>query len=390
LHSKQTRSNLHSLLPFRIPNSAIRILPMFLPRLPALFLCALLLIPSFRSARADDPEVAEFKARAGNMSATAISNDGKRLLTGEDDGLVTLWDVESDGTAPLCKFEGHFPRAVFACALLPGGTRGVTCGDDNTLIVWDLETGHRIRRISTVDSIPLVLSCNPDGTLAATGCNDGQIYIWNLATGKCVATLSHKASLCSILFSPNGRQLAAGYSDGHVILWDTSTWSAQHTLPDADQASVGALAFSPDSRLLATGNQNGGGFVWTAAAGSAYSTFAGYANPEASPSPPVAPVFPGSTITPENRSSIEYLCFNPNGSMLLGSLQDAIPRFWDSKTGHFLGTADWFADNRFYIARFGFTFATAAVTPKRDLIVLMKENLAEVFRCPWTPNPPQQ
>jgi len=100
-------------------------------------------------------------------------------------------------------------------------------------------------------------------------------------------------------------------------------------------------------------------------------------------------VFPGSTITPEHRGAIEYLSFSPDGATLLGSLQDDTPRFWDAKTGAFLGTADWFEDNRFYIARFGFTFATAAITPKRDLIVLMKENLAEVWKCPWKPNPPQ-
>jgi WD40 repeat protein len=183
-----------------------------------------------------------------------------------------------------------------------------------------------------------------------------------------------------------------------VIIWDTAKWSAKVTLPDADQASVGALAFSPDSKLLATGNQNGGGFVWKASDGSQLTAFAGYANPEATPSPPVAPVFPGSTITPDERNAIVFLCFSRDGSMLLGSVQDNTPRFWDAKTGRLLGTADWYVDAqadehydiRFYIARFGYTFTTAAITPKRDFIVLMKENLAQVYRCPWTPNPPQQ
>jgi WD40 repeat protein len=324
------------------------------------------------------------------MTATAISTNGQLLLTGEDDGLVTLWNVKTTGASSLQNFPGHFPRKVFACALLPGGKRGVTCGDDNMIDLWDLATGKQLRQFTTGNAIPFVMSCTDDGALVAAGCDTGEIPVWNLSTGRRLATLRHNSSLCSLRFSPDGHLLAASYSDGHVILWDTATWSARQTLPTTDHASVGSLAFSPDSRLLATGNQNGAGFIWNAADGAPYSTFAGYANPEATPSPPVAPVFPGSTITPDNRSSIVFLCFNPDSSKLLGSIQDASPRFWDTKTGRFLGTADWFQDNRFYIARFGFTFSTAAVTPARDFIVLMKENLAQVWRCPWTPNPPQQ
>jgi WD40 repeat protein len=194
----------------------------------------------------------------------------------------------------------------------------------------------------------------------------------------------------ALAFSPDGKTLASSYLDGHVILWNTADWSARRTLPDAARASIGALAFSPDSRLLATGNQCGAGCVWNVADGTPYSSFAGYANPEASPSPPAAPVFPGSVITPDNRESIVFLCFSADGRSLLGSLQDAAPRFWEAKTGRFLGTADWFEDNRFYIARYGFTFATAAINPARKFIVLTKENLAQVWRLSFVPNPPPQ
>jgi len=39
--------------------------------------------------------------------------------------------------------------------------------------------------------------------------------------------------------------------------------------------------------------------------------------------------------------------------------------------------------------QYGFTFATATVTPKRDLIVTTKENVAQLWRFSWTPDPPQ-
>jgi len=359
------------------------------PWLPALCLFALLLPPCL-PARADGKlDIAGFKARKGNMTATALSEDGSLLLTGEDDGLVTLWNVKTG--ADVRNFPGHNARTVFAAALLSDGRRGVTCGDDNQVILWDLATGESIHEMTTGSSVPIVMSCPDEGSLAATGCTDGQIFIWNLTGGRRIATLRHPSPICSLLFSRDGRELAAGYSDGSVIIWETTHWTPKRTIPSTDGASVGALAFTPDGRILATGDQDGAGFVWKVADGSRISSFAGYANPEAAPSPPVAPVFPGSTITPDNRGAIVFLCFGKDGcSTIFGSIQDAPGRFWDVRTGQFLGTADWYEDWRFYIARYGFTFATAVTNPNRDFIVTTRENLAEVWRLSFNPMPPAQ
>ncbi len=366
-----------------------------IPIIRPLILSALLLTP-VGALRADDdksPLIAEFKARAGTMSAAAISDDGTLLFTGEDDGDVTLWNVKTH--VNLHNYVGH-TRQVFAAALLPDGKRGVTCGDDNLVIIWDLATGRRLHQISTGDSIPFTMACNPDGALAAVGCDDGAIAIFDLATGTRLTTLHRRSTVLILRFSPDAKVLAAGYADGHVTLWDTSDWSEKLTLPDAGASSVGALAFTPNSRLLVTGNQSGAGFIWNVADGAQVSSFAGYANPEATPSPPVAPVFPGSSITPQNRGAITYLCVSLDGAMIFGSIQDAPPRFWDLKTGRFLGTADWFGDTRFYIARYGFPFSSAMSTPDRKYITTLQDNvdqgdiLAQVWPLTFTPNPPEQ
>jgi WD40 repeat protein len=351
-------------------------------------LLLILLTPILRAA--EKQLIAEVKAKSGNMTATAISGDAQFILTCEDDGLVLLWNVKTRATLRI--FKGH-TGGVFAASFLPDGKRIVTCGDDNRLIVWDLATARPLRQMSTGDSIPLVMSCSPDGAIAATGCNDGQIFIWHLSDGRLITRLRRDSSLCGLLFSPNGRLLAAGYSDGHVVLWDVSTWSQERILPDANAASVGALAFPGDSRLLATGNQNGAGFVWNTADGSRLPMFAGYAHPEATPSPPVAPVFPGSAITPDNRSSIVFLCLSPDSKTILASIQDQVPRLWETKTGRLLGTVDWFEDYRFYIPRYGFTFSTASVTPRRDFIVTTRDgqndSRAQVWRLSFAPSSSQ-
>ncbi len=354
---------------------------------------ALLLTPAHPLRAANNLNLAEFGARGSSFTALALSDDGKYLFTGEDYGLITLWSVTTGTT--VYNYPGHVGhvRGVFAAALLPDGKRGVTCGDDDKVIVWDLPTGKRLHEMSTGNSIPWVMSCTRDGALAATGCNDGQIMVWDIATGARVTTLPPRSQVYGILFSPDGKLLAAGYADGQVILWNVSDWSQRHLFPSTDGATVGALAFSPDSRLLATGDQNGAGFVWRTGDGTQLSHFAGYANPEAPPNPPVAPVFPGSTVTPDNRGAIVYVCFSPDASSVMAAVQDEVPRFWDTRSGKLLGTADWYGDNRFYVPRYGYPFAATALTPDGKYIVTLKKDgdmddyLAEVWIASYTPIP---
>jgi len=346
--------------------------------------CGLLMAAGIVSGADSQLELGKFQARGGNITAVGISNDGSYLITGEDYGQVTLWNVKTG--ALMQKLMGH-SREIFAAAILADGKRGVTCGDDDLIIVWELATGERLQEIDTDGAIPLALSCSPDGAFAATGCYDGRIIIWNLATGKRAATLPHGAQNCGVRYSPDGKMLAAGYADGEVIVWDTSNWRPMRSFPPADDASVGALGFTMDSRLLVTGNQDGEGFVWDLASGKEVSHFAGYANPEASPSPPQAPVFPGSRIEPDNRTAVVFVLPSPDGSNILAPIQDETPQFWDTKTGLLLGTADWYEDNRFYIARFGFTYPSASYTPDRQYIATTNENFAQVWRCSFTPVP---
>ena len=343
------------------------------------------------AAHADDKlEIADFRARAGIITSVAISDDGKLVFTGEDDGLVTLWSVTTGTTAREFPFAGHNGSEVFAVALLPDGKRGISAGDDDQLIVWDLAAGKKIRAISTGNTAPVVMQCSPDGTVAAVGGHDGTVTIWRIDDGKKVATLDLRPMFCGLRFSPDGKVLATSDGEGRIILWDTAGWTQKRTLPGTpDRASIGALGFSMDGRFLATGNQCGAGTVWNVADGTRVCTFGGYEHPQIPAPSPVAPVFPGSVITPENRSAITYVCISPDGSKVLAPIQDDTPRFWDAKTGELLGTADWYEDTRFYYPRFGFIYSAAALTPKRDYIVTLKDNLAQVWRTSFKPNPPE-
>jgi WD40 repeat protein len=94
-------------------------------------------------------------------------------------------------------------------------------------------TGHA-GRISSV-------AFSPDGNFLATGSRDNSIRVWDMQTGTAVQTLiGHKGGVTSVMFAPDGKQLASGSEDNTVRLWEVSTGKTMRTLaaarpPDLDR-----------------------------------------------------------------------------------------------------------------------------------------------------------
>ena len=78
-----------------------------------------------------------------------------------------------------------------------------------------------------------------------------------------------------------------------------------------------------------------------------------------------------------------FLC--TAGPYTLSAGQNFVPKLWETKTGKLVARFPWLGDPHFYAARYGFPFATAVVSARRDLLVTMKENLAQVWRISFAP-----
>jgi WD40 repeat protein len=65
------------------------------------------------------------------------------------------------------------------------------------------------------------VSFSPDGKTLASGSYDNTIKLWNVETGKEIRTLSgHNDSVISVSFSPDGKTLASGSDDKTIKLWN--------------------------------------------------------------------------------------------------------------------------------------------------------------------------
>ena len=75
----------------------------------------------------------------------AVTADGRRAVSASEDNTLKVWDLETG--QELRTLAGH-SDSVNGVAVTADGRRAVSASRDKTLKVWDLETGQELRTLA--------------------------------------------------------------------------------------------------------------------------------------------------------------------------------------------------------------------------------------------------
>jgi WD40 repeat protein len=105
---------------------------------------------------------------------------------------------------------------VQAVAVTADGKRVISGSRDNTVKVWNLETGEEQLTLSGHSDWVLAVAVTADGKRVISGSDDNTVKVWNLETGEEIATFIGDSSFYSCAVTPNGLTIIAGDAGGIV------------------------------------------------------------------------------------------------------------------------------------------------------------------------------
>ncbi len=123
----------------------------------------------------------------------------------------------------MLTLNGH-ARQVQAVTFAPTDQKLASCSDDNTVKLWDLQTGQCTQTLEGHACPIISLSFHPQGKLLASGSLDRTIKIWDIQQGMLIRTLhGHTRPVSSVKYAPTGELLVSSSEDSTIRFWNCET-----------------------------------------------------------------------------------------------------------------------------------------------------------------------
>lgn len=258
----------------------------------------------------------------GILSAVAFSPNCLQIATGDWDGKITLWDVNSGKNLWYAVYEKQVQSIAFSqngkylavhlandvvvvlhvdggtnaslatheekwiwekertppvnhpqdnpgglVTFLPNGNFLASLNDNNSLILWNIRNGEKIRTLERVTGHGKWISIFRGKTLEVSAegnyrvisflnTKPGQdtVRFWN---GDTLTNFTSENPLISAAASPDGSLFATGGWDKNITLWSVETEELVRILY-GHTGEINTLAFSPNGKLLVSG----GAYNW--------------------------------------------------------------------------------------------------------------------------------
>jgi WD40 repeat protein len=258
-------------------------------------------------------EVLTLHGHESYVTSAALSADGRRIVTASTDSTARLWDTNTGKELAVLRGHGDF---ISASAFSADSVRVITVSKDSTARLWDANTGKELTVLRGHKDWVTAFAFSADGRSIATASSDGTARLWDAVTGKKLAVLSgHENGVLFVAFSPDGKRIVTASGDNTARLWDANTGKELAVLRGHGEAvnsyggAVNFAAFSPDGGRIVTASTDGTARLWNADNGAALTVLRGH------------------------EGHVVSAAFSPDGGRIVTASRDKTARLWDAVTG---------------------------------------------------------
>ena len=200
------------------------------------------------------------KCHPSPVRSVDFSNTGKYLLTGSNDKTIKIFDLYPKAKF-VSSFKGH--SNWVRCARFSPDNRLIgSCGDDNAVIIFDVE--QKSVKYRFLDHLSHVNSCrfSPDGTIIASAGDDGKIKLFDIRIGRLIQHYdAHNNKINCISYHQSGNYIISGSDDSTIKIWDLKMGQILYTV-HGHKGKVKSVNFNIDGDYFCSGGEDSILMVW--------------------------------------------------------------------------------------------------------------------------------
>lgn len=146
--------------------------------------------------------------------------------------LRPLWPALDVANGPVRRVLRSTGGQITAVAITPDGRRAIFASVDNSLTVWDLDGSQPPRSFKGEDHHIDSLALTQDGRIAVSGSSQGYLRVWNLEDNQPERVWNgNPGSLWTIAFTTDGKRVISGSYFGELRVWDLEQDGPGYLLP---------------------------------------------------------------------------------------------------------------------------------------------------------------
>ena len=239
------------------------------------------------------------------VTSVAITPDGSKIVSGSADNTIRVWDIQSGQEAVLKGHEGW----VKSVAIAPDGSKVVSGSRDNTIRVWDIKSEAELAVLEGHQSSIWSVAIAPDGSKIVSGSRDKTIRVWDIKSESELAVLEgHESSVSSVAIASDGSKVVSGSEDKTIRVWDIKSGEELAVL-EGHKYGVSSVAIAPDGTKVVSGSLDKTIRVWDIKSGEELAVLKGH------------------------ESGVISVAITPDGSKIVSGSVDNTIRVWDIEDG---------------------------------------------------------
>jgi len=201
-------------------------------------------------------------AHVGGVSALAACNNPELMVSGGVDGQVRIWRVSNESRVMLGSMKEH-KGTVTCIRVRSNDSECVSCSDDGSALVWDLQSFHRSNSLFA-STFFRAIEYHPDESQLITTGTDRKITNWDATDGTAIRIVDGSASaeVNALSMGSSGEFFISGGGDRLLKCWNYDDGVVTH-VGAGHSAGINAVAVSPDQSQFVSVGDEGAIFLWS-------------------------------------------------------------------------------------------------------------------------------